>query len=902
MSMTDVRPERPSDRPPEHRPTFALLTDGGIVEIRLATPADLDEVRRLHEEMSDDNKRMRFFGAGKRAGEESARRICDQPRPGYAGLVAVLNFGIVGVAEYTYAEEPGQAEVAFVVEESYHGRGVGTLLLEHLAVTALRNGLREFVAYVLSDNYDMQRVFADAGLSVTTRVDHGSSRLVVDLTEDERHLQAVTSRERIAEVESLRPLLQPRSVVVVGAGRRPGSVGRAILDNVRKFGFAGPIYAVNASVPPDETIGGVPAFRSVLELPTVPDLAVIAVPAAHVAEVARQCAGRGVRAAVAITSGLHPAAGKTLLTTCRRHGMRLVGPTSLGIAVAQAPILLNATFARYNPLSGQAGVIVQSGGVGIALLEHLSRLGVGVTSFVSVGDKYDVSGNDMLQWWAADKKTELAILYLESFGNPRKFGRLARELAHHIPVLTVAAGRSEAAQRAAASHTAAATSPSAAREALFVQSGIIAARSLEELAGTAALLAHQPLPAGPSVAIVSSADGAGVLAAHACTEAGLILATLPTHLQQVLQRILPAAASVTNPVETTAAVTADSLRSTIEEVAANPAVDAVLALIAPTALGNLLPALTHKPDTNGKPLLAVNLAQPEAVAALRCGAAGFVPCYAEADPATRALSHARHYAQWRERPAGQPLRPEGVDAESARKIVDEFLTEHPDGGWLDPQQCTRLLDAYQIPLVTQRLATTVDAAVTVADDVGGPVAVKAYWPGLVRKTEVGGVQLGAIGEAAVRSAYRQLAERSEGALQGVLIQPMAAPGAELLVGISQDEVFGPLVVLGLGGTDADVLDEQVARLAPLTRGDIDEMLATGKIARLLGEHRGRLAADTTAVGDLLARVAQLASDIPQLVEAVFDPTIARSDGVTIVDARIRLLPRETPAPSLRRLK
>ncbi|HEY3200379.1 MAG TPA: GNAT family N-acetyltransferase, partial [Actinomycetes bacterium] len=354
-----VLPPQVTNEIPTQRPTFALLIDGTIVEIRSASPADIDEVRRLHAELSEDSLRMRFFGITKQAGEASTQRICAPPRRGYAALVAVLNGKIIGIAEYTCGEDMSEGEVAFVVDESYHRRGVGTLLLEHLAALAMRNGLTRFVAYVLSDNYDMRRVFADAGLSVTSRYEDGTSCLVVSLVESERYLQAVGDRERRADVESLRPLLQPRSVVVIGASRRKGSVGRAVFDNIRQFGFAGSIYAVNAAAGPDERIGEAPAFRSVQELPEAPDLAVIAVPASHVAEVARDCATRGIRAVVVITSALDEATGEALLTTCRRHGMRLVGPNCFGIAATQPDVHLNATFGGTDPLPGRAGVIVQ---------------------------------------------------------------------------------------------------------------------------------------------------------------------------------------------------------------------------------------------------------------------------------------------------------------------------------------------------------------------------------------------------------------------------------------------------------------------------------------------------------------------------------------------------------------
>lgn len=886
---------------PYYSPVYALLVDGTTVEIRSARPSDLAEVRRLHAEMSDASFHRRFAGGSRTYGEASALRICAPPRPGFAALVVVLDEQVIGVAEWTSAEGPGIAEVAFAVDEAHHHRGVGTLLLEHLVVVARRHGVRYFVAYVMADNHEMHRVFSDAGLTVESSFDAGLMRLVVSLTEDERYLDAVAERERHADVESLRPLFEPRSVVVVGAGRRRGSVGRAILDNITSYGFTGGRYVVNTSVEPGEEIGGVPACRSVADLPEIPDLAVIAVPAPGVAEAAELCGQWGVRGVVVVTSGLDGTTGKALLRVVRRHGMRLIGPNCFGIAATGATTMLDATFARRHPKPGRAGLIVQSGGVGIALLEHLSRLGVGVSTFASVGDKYDVSGNDMLQWWESDDQTELAVLYLESFGNPRKFGRIARRVAKRMPVLTVAAGRSEAGKRAAASHTAAAATPAAWRDALYAQAGVIAARSLEELTGTAALLAHQHLPAGPSVAVISNAGGAGVLAADACADVGLVVASLPDDVQAKLQATLPAMAAVTNPIDTTAAVDPSTLRRAIEDVAALDTIDALLILVVPTALGDLTSALESGVDAHGKPMVAVVLDQPETVVALPSGPT-MLPSFADADAATRALAHATRYARWRALPTEPARSLAEVRTEEGQRVADDFLRDHPDGGWLDPGRCAALLDCYGLPRPEQELATSPEAAAATAVRFGRPVALKAYWPELVHKTDVGAIRLDVEGEHAVREAYADMAQRFGSQLAGVLVQPMAQPGVEILAGIAQDEVFGPLIVFGLGGVAVEVLKETRARLAPLTDRDVKDLVRGGRLAPLLLAHRGREGVDLDALEDLVARLARLAEDLPQVVEADLNPVIGRPDGVTVVDARFRLAPREAPEPFLRRLR
>jgi succinyl-CoA synthetase alpha subunit/GNAT superfamily N-acetyltransferase len=534
---------------------YALLADGSTVEVRTVAGSDFDAVLRMHRAMSPENIYFRFFSLSPAAAEGEANRICRPAAPDHAVLLAWLAGELVGVASYEATGSSGAAEIAFAVADHAHHRGIATLLLEHLVSAARNSGIRTFTADVLAENAAMLKVFAAAGLRVRRRQADGVTELAFDLPAGgadpawEPYLDAVAQREGLADVASLRRVFAATSVAVVGASRRPDSVGRAILRNIAGGGFAGPLYAVN---PHASELDGVPCVPSVTALPASVDLAVISVPAAAVLQVAEECGDRGTGALVVITSGLDRAAREALLGCCRRHGMRLVGPNCLGVAVPG--IGLDATFAARHPAAGTAGLAVQSGGVGIALLEQLSRLGIGVSSFASLGDKSDVSGNDLLRWWEQDPDTTLAVLYLESYGNPRKFGRSARHLGATMPVLTVDAGRSAAGQRAAASHTAAAATPVVTRDALFRQAGIIATRDLGELLDATALLASQPVPAGSRTAIVSNAGGAGVLAADACGDAGLRIAMLDGDTQDALRQLLPSGAALANPVDTTAAV------------------------------------------------------------------------------------------------------------------------------------------------------------------------------------------------------------------------------------------------------------------------------------------------------------------------------------------------------------
>lgn len=911
----------------------ALLTDGSTVRIRAVRPEDRPRLERLYEEMSAENLRLRFFVASRRSARQAAAKVCDPAATGCLALVAEAGGRLVGVAQYDTVPAPAgapaptgaatarprTADLALAVADDRHRLGIGTLLVEHLVAAARQAGIRTLTADALADNHAVLRVFAELGLRVTRRLDHTEVHCTVDLTggdeQREAYLSAVDARARTADVASLQPLLRPRSVAVVGAGRRPGSVGRAVLEKLISAGWRpgtptpggpGTVQVVN---PHAAWVAGVPCHPSVAALPAVPDLAVLAVPAHLVPATAEQCGTAGVRALVVLTAGLDRTARAELLAVCRRHGMRLVGPNCLGIVNTERAVHLDATFAADRPARGTAGVAVQSGGVGIALLDGLSRLGIGVSTFVSLGDKCDVSGNDMLQWWESDETTDLAVLHVESFGNPRAFSRTARRVARTMPVLTVDAGRSAEGRRAAASHTAAAATPTMTRQALFTQAGIIATRSIGELLDTAALLHSQPLPAGASVAIVSNAGGIGVLAADACVEAGLTVPALGEELTAELLAGLPDGAAAGNPVDTTAAVTADRLRDCVRRIVDSGAVDAVIVALAPTALAaatgdDPLRALTDDAPGDGRPVLAVLVGQEPSVRLLPAADGARLPAYADPQAAARALAHAARYAAWRAEPRGTvPPLPE-VRTGRARDLVRTFLDGRPEGGWLEPRQCAELLDCYGIPQVPWAWAEDDASAAAAARRLAGPggrVALKGHAPGVLHKSDHGAVLLDLTGEAEAAAGYRELAARLPG-MTGALVQPMARPGTELFAGVVQDEVFGPLVLFGLGGTATEILADHAARLAPLTDADVRALLGAPRCAPLLHGFRGSPPVDLAALARLLHGLSRMATDLPQLAEADLNPVVARADGVLALDVRIRLVPRQASDPYVRRLR
>ena len=882
---------------------YALLTDGTTIEIRPARPDDLDTVRDMHEKLSPDSLYLRFFSMSPSAAEREARRLCREPAPDHAALLALLDGELIGCGSYECDDPPSQsAEVALTVADDMHNRGVGMLLLEHLISLARSRGLHAFTAETLSENAPMLRVFADAGLQAHRALADGVYDLTFPLPAGEADValgsyrDAVAERERSADVASLRRVLAPASVAVIGASRRPGSVGRAILHNIVTGGFSGPVYAVNPAV---TELDGVPCVPSAAALPEDVDLAVITTPAAAVVGIAEECGQRGVKALVVLAAGLNGADRMELLGICRRHGMRMVGPASLG--VADTTVGLDATFAARHPRPGCAGLALQStGGAGFALAEHLSRIGVGISSLVSLGDKDDVAGTDMLLWWESDPATKLALLYLESIANPPKFARTARRVGRSVPVLTVIVGRSTTGLRLAGARAAAAT-PLLTRRALFQQAGVIATANLGELLDTAVLLASQPAPAGLRVAVVSNTRGAAVLAADACDDAGLQVARLAGDTQQALRDLLPRDAVVAGPVDTTLLIGPGIFGRCLELAGADPGVDAVLALTTTSAGSD--PAPEVPAARLPVPIAATALDQVEVVRLLPGPGddSPAVPAYAYAESAARALGHAARYGMWRAIPPGNVPDLDGLRQDRAKDLVAEFLAERPAGGWLPLDPTVELLGCYGVPLAESIGVVTEDAAVAAAARFGGPVALRADVPGLVRARGAGALLIDLHGADEVRRGFRSLRESFGHRLAGVIVKPIVTGGVEVMISVLQEAVVGPLVLFGAGGAAADALADRAARLAPLTDSDADELIRSIRAAPLLLGHPGAPGVDLTALRDLLLRVSQLADDLPQIAELEVSPVFARPDGVQAVDARIRLQAAEPADAHLRRL-
>jgi acyl-CoA synthetase (NDP forming)/RimJ/RimL family protein N-acetyltransferase len=849
--------------------------------------------------LDPDALHFRFFGIVRP--RVAARRAAAVDGQDHVGLVAIghQGGGVVGHAEYV-RDGPRRAEVAFATADDLRGQGLATTMLAHLAATARANGIDTFVAHVLPENRRMLRVLTESGFPahVAREEDEIAVELATELSASV--VERFERRERQATAAGVARILRPACVAVVGASDRPGSVGGEILDGIRGAGYGGRVYAVNRR---REEVRGVRAWPSLGDLPEAVDLAVVAVPAPEVLAVARDGARRGVRALAVAASGFAEAgpAGAArqveLLEVCREAGMRLVGPSCLGLRNADPAVRLDATFGTPSPPPGPVGVLSQSGGLGIALMDEARATGLGVSSFVSVGNKADISGNDLLQFWESDPATRVALLYLESFGNPRKFGRVARRVARAKPIVAVKSGRSRAGARTrGATQTGALVGDSdETLDALFRQAGVLRARSLAEMLGLARVLAAQPLPRGRRVAVLSNVGGPAILCADACVAGGLDVVELPAELR----RRLPAGAHTRNPVDLGADVPAERFAEALVDVAASGAVDAVIAIHLRAMLGAdpaTAPALLAAgPRVPADVAVACVLMTRADRAAPRGPQVAGVPVFAQPEQAAEALARVAGYAEWRRRPVGEVPDFPDVRAEEAATVI--AAAREAGREWLCPAEVGAVLRAHGLPLVQTRAAATPEEAGRAASALGGTVVLKGIVPSLRHKRDAGAVRLGLRGAAEVAVAavrMRDAVAAAGHACEGFLVQREVTGGVELLLGVAADPLLGPVVACGAGEVAAELQHDVALRLTPLTDRDARDMLRELRSFPLLEGFRGAPRADLAALEEILLRVGQLVEVHPEVQELDLDPLAVIERGACVVDARVRV---GTPAPA-----
>ena len=882
-----------------------ILRDGSVAAVRPTTASDCTSLRRFFDKMSPESRRQRFLGVGFPS-DALIARFADSSHPAeQLTLVAVREIaGVlrpIAVASYV-AINRVSAEAAFAVADGWHGKGLGTALLERLAVAATGQGFQSLDASTLPDNHAMLEVFRDSGFALRSRSDQGVVDVRLDLVPSATNVAAIDRRNKLATVASLRPLLTPASVAVVGASRTPSNLGRRILEALLRADFRGPVYPVNSHA---ESIGTIPCYPSLTAIPGGVDLAVVVVPSEAVLGVVDECATAGVRSLVVISAGFAETGEKgrarqqRLIEKVRGLGVRMVGPNCMGILNADPTVRLNASIADRLPPSGRIAVATQSGGLGLALLELAASRQIGLSTFVSLGNKADVSGNDLLQYGEADPNTAVILLYLESLGNPRRFAQLARRVGAAKPVVVVKAGRTPAGSRAAGSHTAGLASNEAAVAALMRQCGVIRVDTIDEMFDVAACLDLQPLPAGRRVAIVTNAGGPGILAADACEGAGLEVAELSDVTRARLGTRLPAHASLRNPVDLVASAGPDAFRDAVEGVLSAPEVDALIVIQTPvdrsrthdiwSAVGQGIMAVRQM-NAAEKPVLACTMSA--AAEPLLVGTET-IPSFSFPENAVRALGRSAGYAAWRRQPPALFWTFDDVRVDAARGLCRSVLDSRGDA-WLTAEELDRLLAAFALPVVAGTVARSEEEAASVAAIVGYPVALKLSSPDVLHKTEAGGVRLNLDGPREVQAAFGDIARRypavrEPGSTSTVVVQPMIS-GVELLVGLADDPMFGPLVGFGLGGIDTEVLRDVAFRIAPLTDRDADDLLHAIRSFPLLQGHRGRPPADVNALREVLLKVSLIGQHIPEIKELDLNPVMAlpAGQGCRIVDARARV--------------
>jgi len=882
-----------------------ILRDGRNLRLRPIRPDDKKRWFDFFYGLSLQSRYLRFQYAKTYASEEEASHFTEVELPQRCAYVATTGEGeqekIIAIGRWDALHNSKNAEVAFCVQDDVQMRGIGTALLEQLAAVAFRFGYRQFVAQVLAENTMMLDVFDESGFAITKRYENGIYYYSIDLTQQEEFAERQAYREHIARLAGVRRLFYPRVVAVIGASRDPKTVGGAVFRNILGSGFSGAVFPVNRSA---AAVGGVRAYPSILDIPGDVDLAVIVVPAVHVLRVVDECAQKGVGSLIVISAGFSETGGEgrerehALREKILSYGIRLLGPNCLGVVNTDKDVSINATFAPVIPLSGRVSMGSQSGALGIAVLDYAKSINLGMSQFVSIGNRVDISSNDLLEFWEDDENTDVILLYLESFGNPRKFSRIARRVSRKKPIIVMKSGRSAAGARAASSHTGALAAADVAVDALFHQAGVIRVNTIEEMFGAARLLAYQPPPRGNRVAIITNAGGPGILAVDACESYGLSVPPLSKAIQQKLRQFLPHEASVTNPVDIIASATAEQYRQTLSTIMDSPEVDAIILIY--------IPPLVTRPEEvasvvrevaashqGEKPLVACFMMSQGLPINLQLEANRYIPSFIFPESAVQALAQAYSYAQYREMPEGKIPEFPDIDSEKASTFFHASVEVTDEGTWLLPEVAMNLLQMYGIPVVPTVSASSAKDAAEAARKLGFPVVMKVRSSTIIHKTDVGGIVLGLNSASKVEQAFSDMVHRlkelgREDEMEGVVLQPMLSGGQEVIVGMSKDPVFGPLVMVGLGGIQVEMIKDVAFSLHPLTNLDPERMLHQLKSLPMLTGWRGSHPHDVNALKEVLLRFSALVEDFPEIDQIEINPLIVFDEGkgCAAVDARV----------------
>jgi len=879
----------PAGYPAEYE-ADVVLRDGATAHLRPITPGDADLLVSFYARVSEQSKYYRFFAPYPQLSDRDVARFTQVDYHDRLALIVTVGNEMIGVGRYERTG-PHTAEVAFLIEDAHQGRGLGQLFLEHLAQAARENGIHRFVAEVLPDNRKMITVFTEAGYKVAREFEDGVIVVEFDIAPTDTSFGVMQSREQRSEAMSIARLISPSSVAVIGASRREGTIGNALLRNLRDGGFPGRLYAVNTDTEAAE-IEGVPAYPTIRDVDDTIDLAVVAVRAEMVADVVLDCAAKGVRGLVVVSSGFAEIGNegrkrqRYLVGLARSYGMRVIGPNALGVINTAPEVSLNATLSPLMPSRGRVAFFCQSGALGVPILADMVKRGLGLSSFVSAGNRADVSGNDLMQYWYSDESTEVVLLYLESLGNPRKFSRVARRLAGRKPVVALKSGRATQGvplgQMVRRSQL-----PPATIDSMFRQSGLIGVDTTGELFDVAQLLAHQPLPKGRRVAIVSNSDALTLLALDTMAGCGLDVAGEPRNLS--------------------ADATAEDFGAALSEVFADDRVHSVVVIYTPPVQSNgaeVAQALAAAAAGSDKPVVSTFLASRSVPEQLRVpdadgGAArGSIPSFLNPQYAVGALAKATQYAQWRRRADSRiPDLPE-VDQRAAEDFVAEYLQRNPVGADLDDADRQQLLNFYGIKVLPAFPVLSADEAVERAAELGYEVILKATAEQWRMRPDLADIWRHIHDENDMREAWAEMTRTfgvaADPARAQFVVQKMAPPGVPVVISATEDVSFGPVVTFGLSGVATDLLGDRSYRMPPLTTRDAAEMVREVRAAPLLYGYRGTDPVDISAIENLLHRVSRLTLDLEEVVRLDLRSVLASAQGATVLDTCIRIAPNEKP--------
>ncbi len=878
-------PEAVAHPAPRHWEADVVLRDGRTAHIRPIRGEDSELLVDFYSRVSAESKYYRFFTPMPHLSDRDVDRFTHVDHVDRVAFVLTVGEKLIAVGRYDVVEA-GEAEVAFLVEDQHQGRGIAQLLLEHLAQAGRERGVERFVAEVLPDNQRMIQIFRDAGYRVAGGYSDGVMMLEFPIDPTDTAMGVMSNREHRAESASIEAFFNAKSVAVIGASRRQDTIGAALVRNLVLGDFTGRVYVVNQSA---TAVSGMPAYANVGDIPDDVDVAIVAVPADAVQDVVLDCAAKGVHGLVVISSGFAETGEegrqrqRRLVGLARSYGLRLIGPNCLGVINTDPDVQLNASLSPKIPPRGRAGFFCQSGALGTAILEKVANRGLGLSTFVSAGNRADVSGNDLLQYWEEDDSTEVVLLYLESIGNPRKFSRIARRVSRRKPIIAVRSGRTtqgvpmgHAARRIAA--------PPQAVDAMFRQAGVIQVDTLDEMFDVAQLVAHQPLPNGRRVAVVGNSDALGLLAADAAVAVGLV---------------------VCKSVALGAEATAEDFEDALDEAIDDPEVDSVMAVYIPPLnvsgeeVANVLAAVGEQSD---KPLVSTFLGAEGVPELLRvpdvAGATagrGSVPSYPAVEAAVRALARVVEYATWLRAPDGDAVEPLEVDALAGKRLVNEILMRSPEGRDLDADELRSLLAAYAVDLWETRAVRNQKEAIAAGRSMGWNVVLKATAEHLRHRPDLAHVWRNVDSVAEMRDAWSSLgAIVTDPVNAGFVVQRNSSPGVPVAIGSVEDPLFGPVVSFGISGPLTELLQDKSYRIPPLEDRDAGAMVREIKAAPMLFGYRGSDPVDTAAVERLIRLVAQLKNDLPQVRSLDLSLVLAGPEGLSVLSAAGRVEPVADP--------